>query len=378
MRPLKLILCVVGLGMGGTETHVLELASRINRTRFDLTVCSLKSGGCVADQLRARGVRVVSLGGTGKMDARVMLRLWRFIKREQPDVIQAFLFWANIAARLVGHFASTMRVISSYHDEVVPEGWLNRAIDRLTMKWTRYLVCCSEAVRRSVEQRIGGKKEQFVVIPFGVETCRFGDGGMTSEVVLGLREELPVIGTVCRLVEPKKGLRFLLEAMGHLEREAAKPVCQLLIVGEGPAEEALRSLSERLGIAPRVIFSGRRRDIPQLLSLMDIFVLPSLYEGFGIAILEAMAAGKPVVATTVGGLPEFVVEGENGFLVPPGDSVGLAAAIRHLLAQPERAKAMGCNGQEHVRKHYSIESVVRQHEQLYETCGTQVSTLMHA
>jgi len=108
---------------------------------------------------------------------------------------------------------------------------------------------------------------------------------------------------------------------------------------------------------------------------MDIFVLPSLYEGFGIAILEAMAAGKPVVATSVGGIPEFVVEGENGFLVPPGDSVVLAAAIRHLLAQPERAKAMGRNGQELVRKHYSIESVVRQHEQLYETCGTQASTL---
>src|SRR5262245_36971611 len=315
----------------------------------------------------------MSLDGLGKFDLRVLGRLWCIIKAEQPDVIQAFLFWANIAARLVGHFAKTIWVISSYHDEVVPEGWLNRTIDRLTLKWTKYLVCCSEAVRRSVELRIGGKHEQFVVIPCGADTSRFGDVRMSSGVVLGLREELPVIGTVCRLVEPKKGLRVLLEAMEHLEREAAKPVCQLLIVGEGPAKEALQSLSERLGIAARVIFSGRRRDIPQLLSLMDIFVLPSLYEGFGIAILEAMAAGKPVVATAVGGIPEFVVSGENGFLVPPGDSVGLAAAIRHLLAKPERAKAMGYNGQEHVRKHYSIESVVRQHEQLYETCGTQAS-----
>jgi glycosyltransferase involved in cell wall biosynthesis len=379
MRPLKLILCVVGLGMGGTETHVLELASRINRARFDLTVCSFKSGGCVADELRARGIRVVSLGGTGKMDARVMLRLWRFIKHEQPDVIQAFLFWANVAARLVGHLAKTIRVVSSYHDEVVPEGLLNRAIDRLTMKWTKYIVCCSEAVRRSVGQRIGGQKEQFVVIPFGVETNRFGNVGiMMSGATLGLQDGLPVIGTVCRLVEPKKGLRFLLEAVARLEREVGKPVCQLLIVGEGPAEKSLRALSEQLGIASHVVFSGMRREIPQLLSMMDIFVLPSLYEGFGIAILEAMAAGKPVVASTVGGIQEFVVSGESGLLVPPGDSVALAGAIRQLLAQPEQAKAMGRRGQEHVRKHYSIESVVRQHEQLYEMCVAQTLSLVHA
>jgi len=166
--------------------------------------------------------------------------------------------------------------------------------------------------------------------------------------------------------------------MAHLEREAGKPVCQVLIVGEGPAEKTLRALSEQLGIGSRVVFAGMRRDIPQLLALMDIFVLPSLYEGFGIAILEAMATGKPVVASTVGGIPEFVVSGESGLLVPPGDSIALAAAIRQLLDQPERAKLMGRRGQEHVRQYYSIESVVRQHEQLYEMCVAQTSTLARA
>jgi glycosyltransferase involved in cell wall biosynthesis len=377
-RATKVLLLVVGIDVGGTEAHVLELASRVDRRTFDVLVCSLKPVGCLGDELRARGVRVVSLDGLGKFDLRVLSRLWRLIKIEQPDVIQAFLFWANIAARLVGYLAKTIRVISSYHDEVVPESRLNRVVDRLTMTWTKYVVCCSEAVRRSVEQRIGGEKEQFVVIPFGIEARRLGDAGKVSGAVLGLQEGLPVIGTVCRLVEPKKGLSFLLEAMARLDREAGKPICQLLVVGEGPAERALRSLSEQLGIASRVVFSGMRRDIPQLLSLMEIFVLPSLYEGFGIAILEAMAAGKPVVATTVGGIPEFVVSGESGLLVQPGDPVALAAAIRQLLAQPDRAKAMGCRGQEHVRKHYTIESVVRQHEQLYEKCMAQTPTLMHA
>ena len=377
-RTTKVLLLVVGFDVGGTEAHVLELASRMDRRKFNVMVCSLKPLGRLGEELRARGVRVVSLSGSGKFDLRVLRRLWRLLKNEQPDVVQAFLFWANIAARLLSQLTPRCRVISSYHDEVVPEGWLKRGIDRLTMRWTKYIVCCSEAVRRSVGRRIGGEKEQFVVIPFGVEANRFGDAGKLSGTALGLQEGLPVIGTVCRLIEPKKGLRFLLEAVVHLEREAAKPVCQVLVVGEGPAEENLRALSAQWGIAPRVVFSGMRRDIPQLLSMLDIFVLPSLYEGFGIAILEAMAAGKPVVASRVGGIPEFVVSGESGLLVHPGDSIALAAAIRQLLAQPEQAKAMGRRGQEHVRKHYSIESVVRQHEQIYEMCVAQTSSFIHA
>jgi glycosyltransferase involved in cell wall biosynthesis len=362
---------VVGLDVGGTEAHVVELASGMDRKKFEVVVCSLKPVGRLGEELCARGIRVVSLGGVGKFDLRVFIRLWCIIKSERPDVVQAFLFWANIAARLVGQLGLQCGVISSYHDEVVPEGWLNRVIDRATMKWTKYIVCCSEAVRRSVEQRIGGGKNQFVVIPFGVNTDRFREPRGILGGTIALQNGLPVIGTVCRLVEPKKGLKYLLEAVAQLEQEAGKPVCQVLFVGEGPAEQSLRTLSERLGISPRVAFVGIRRDIPEVLSLMNIFVLPSLYEGFGIAILEAMAAGKPVVATAVGGIPEFVVPGQSGFLVPPGDAPALARAMKQLLDEPEKARAMGRQGQEHVKKHYSIESVVRQHEQLYELCLAQ-------
>jgi glycosyltransferase involved in cell wall biosynthesis len=364
---MKVLLLAVGLDVGGTETHVLELASGVDR-RFNVLVCSLKPLGVLGEELKARGVRVMSLGGRGKYDPRVLWRLWHVFREERPDVVQAFLFWANIAARLIGRLIPQSRIISSYHDEVVSEGWLNRAIDQTTMRWTKYMVCCSQAVRRTVEQRIGGDKEQFVVIPFGVDVNRFRDSEKTMAGSTPLKPGLPVIGTVCRLVEPKKGLKYLLEAVAQLEQEAGKPVCQVLLVGEGPAEQSLRALSERLGISARVGFAGVRRDIPEVLSLMSIFILPSLYEGFGIAILEAMAAGKPVVATMVGGIQEFVLSGQSGFLVPPGDAPALARAIKQLLDEPEKARAMGRQGQEHVKKHYSIESVVRQHEQLYELC----------
>jgi glycosyltransferase involved in cell wall biosynthesis len=170
------------------------------------------------------------------------------------------------------------------------------------------------------------------------------------------------------LVEPKKGLRILLEAIAQLERGGSQASCQLVIVGEGPAEQDLRSLCQSLGIASRVVFVGVRRDIPRLLPLFDVFVLPSLYEGFGIAILEAMAAARPVVATTVGGIPEFVRQGETGILVEPGDAASLAEAISSLLQHPEQAQEMGLKGQKVVRDHFGIATVVRQHEQVYENC----------
>jgi glycosyltransferase involved in cell wall biosynthesis len=364
----NVFLLVVGLGAGGTETHVLELASRIDRARFNLTVCSFKPGGCIADELRVRGVRVISLDGIGKWDARVLFRLLKVLKMEQPDVIQAFLFWANVAARVCGRILRVFPVISSYHDEMVSEGWCVRAVDRLTLQWTQCIVCCSEAVRRSVVRQLGGKADRCTIIPFGVDMQQFEGNIAATRQELGLLEGGFVIGTVCRLVEPKKGISVLLQAMAELKRRGGSPGCQLLIVGDGPSRSTLETLSEQLGLTPWVVFTGTRRDIPRVLPLLHAFVLPSLYEGFGIAILEAMAVGKPVIATTVGGIPEFVTPGETGILVEPGSAHALADAISTVLTRPDLAQRMGTKGRERVRERYGIATVVRQHEQIFEAC----------
>jgi glycosyltransferase involved in cell wall biosynthesis len=366
--PAKLMLLAIGLGVGGTESHILELASGIDRSRFDVTVCTLKRGGLVAEELRTRGIRVLSLDGSGKLDARVLLRLLKLIREERPDVIQAFLFWANVAARVCGRFVRTLAIISSYHDEIVSEGRLVRLVDRLTLRWSHGILCCSEAVRRSVLSRIGGEESRVSVIPFGVDVDRFRSAAAATRQELGLSEDRAVIGTVCRLVEPKKGLSILLQAMGELKRQFGQPPCQLLIVGDGPARTTLESLRDRSGLSGWVVFAGTRRDIPGVLHAMDVFVLPSLYEGFGIAILEAMAAGKAVVATRVGGIPEFVVPGETGLLVEPGNAMALAEAIGCLLRDPEQARHMGNRGRMRVLAGFQMATVVHRHEQVYEAC----------
>ena len=362
------MLLAVGLGVGGTETHILELASGIDRSKFDVTVCSLKTGGCLVEELRRRGIRVVCLDGAGKFDLRVLYRLWRLMREERPDVMQSFLFWANVSARLLGRLSKAVRVVCSYHDEIVSEGRLVRMIDRLTFRWSHAVVCCSEAVRHSVSTCLGAPATRQTIIPFGVDAGRFALNDVATRAELCLQDGRPIIGTVCRLVEPKKGLSVLLQAMAALKQRGGDRGCQLLLVGEGPAREPLEALSRELGLFSCTVFAGTRRDIPRILPLLDLFVLPSLYEGFGIAILEAMAAGKPVVATTVGGIPEFVVPGETGLLVEPGNPAALAEAIGSLLRDPERASGMGMRGRARVLAGFQMITVVRRHEQVYEAC----------
>lgn len=365
-RPIRLMILAVGLEIGGTEGQIVELASRLNRTRFDVVVCVLKGDGVLARALRQRGVRVILLNGCGKGDIRVLFRLWRVIQQERPHVIHAFLFFANLAARVLGKMLKVPVLLSSYRGPGEWNGWVRIVADRLTVQWSSAVTCCSDAVRWSAMFLIGGPHERYQTIHNGVDCERFAGGMPLGRAEVGLRDGLPVIGTVCRLDGQVKGLPFLLEAVAQLNCASGSLPCQMLIVGDGPAHAELRGLSVKLGIAEQVVFMGARCDVERLLPLMDIFVLPSLAEGFGIAIVEAMAAARPVVATAVGGIPEIVVDGDTGLLVPPGDSVALAAAIERLLRDPAYARSLGERGRLRARQKFSIESAVRKHEELYE------------
>lgn len=365
-RRIKVMLLTVGLGVGGTEGQLLELASRLDRRRFEVGVCALKGADVIADEMRARGVRVIALDGKGTWDVRVLYRLYRVLLAERPDVIHAFLFWANFISRVLGRLLQVPVRISSYRDVLLWGRWRNRLCERLTARWAHAVTCCSEAVRLRVLSEVGGDEWKYLTIHNGVDMAGFHSYRTVTKRHVGLREGVPVIGTVCRLIEPDKGITVLLQGMAKLAGPPASLSCQLLIVGEGPARRQLHDLGERLGISSRVVFTGMRRDIADVLPLLDVFVMPSLSEGFGIAIVEAMAAGRPVVASAVGGIPEIVHHEETGLLVPPGDPDALAAALRDLVTRPDRARALGACGQQRARELFSIELAVKRHEDLYE------------
>jgi len=183
--------------------------------------------------------------------------------------------------------------------------------------------------------------QNVVTIHSAVDTERFCPREKSAAVLreFGLDSRTPVVGTVAR-IHRSKGFEHLLQAIAAVSR--SNPQCRFLIIGKG--REKLAAQLKALDIARHVITSGYREDVPQLLSIIDLFVLPSLREGLGTAILEAMAMGKPVVASRVGGIPEAVKHGLNGLLVPPADAPALAAAISRLLAAPDRCLEMGRRG----------------------------------
>jgi glycosyltransferase involved in cell wall biosynthesis len=364
---LKVMMLAVGLEVGGTERQLLDICSRLDRRRFNVMVCVFKGEGTIGHELRDRGVKVIALNGKGKWDARVIYKLWRVMRKERPDIVHGFLFLANITARVIGRVLSVPVIIGSYRGVEIWKSRLYVSLDRLTAGWAHSMTCCSHAVRQDAMARIGGPSEKYVAIHNGVEIERFARRTSLTRAGIGLPDGVPAIGVVCRLSEPTKGLTILLEAFARLVRRPQMEHCRLLVVGDGPARRMLEEVSINLGLSENVVFAGMRCDVEKVLPLLDLFVLPSRYEGFGIAIVEAMAASRPVVASAVGGIPEIIVHGQTGFLVAPGDVEGLVEAMWHVLKHPEQAVLYGSAGLERVRERFSIEAAVRRHEELYET-----------
>jgi glycosyltransferase involved in cell wall biosynthesis len=230
--------------------------------------------------------------------------------------------------------------------------------------YTRYLYnrCVDGVVAISqpivqllVDAGVDGKKIR--LIHSGVDVARFDAGGAAAS-----GERTPVIGTVAVLQE-RKGHRFLLEAVARLNDRGVKLRC--LLAGEGPERKSLEETAARLGLEHEFCFLGFVADTPAFLAGIDIFVLPSLYEGLGVAALEAMAARKAVIASRVGGLAEVITDGVTGFLVPPRDSVALSETIARLIADPSLARAVGRRAAAHVREHFTLERMAARNEAYY-------------
>jgi len=362
----RVMLLTVGLGVGGTERQILELAAHFEKSRFDILVCALKGNGLVAEQIRARGLRVVTLEGKGIFDIRMAWRLSKLLMEFRPHILHAFLSPANLAACLVGGVLRVPVRLVSYRDVEVWKRWYHVAFDRVLVRWAHMVTCCSEAVRQFVLSRFSADPDKCVTIHNGIPTGQFRLAEGIPREYFGLNPLSMAIGTICRLEEPKKGLGVLLQALAILLKHHRHVPWQLLIVGDGPSRNSLSAQCAQLGIEDHVVFAGERQDVPQILSNLDIFVLPSRYEGFGIAIIEAMAAGLPVIASAVGGIPEVVVHGQTGWLVPPGDPAALAQAIAQCAASPEQRSECGRRGYERVKRSFTIESAARRHEELYE------------
>lgn len=365
MNKLSVIHLVEDLKTGGAERVIADIAEGLDRKRFEAQVWCVARGGETADELREKGVEVRILGIRSYHNPLNIIRLSSLLKKEKPDIVHTHGYFASVIGRLAAKKAAIPFIITHVHSTYREYKKRHILIERYLSRCTRKIICCSEAVKNFVTGHEKIKEDKTVVIYNGVDEERFApvQDPLPARARFGIDRESPVVGTVSSLT-PHKGQRFLIQAAAKIRD--TYPATSFLIVGDGPLRRSLEEQALRLNLQTSLIFTGARRDIPDLLSLMDIFVLPSSSrEGLGIAIIEAMAMGKPTVATDIGGIPEVIQDGETGLLVRPGDSAALAKAIVELIDNPDRAKAMGKKGRRRFEQKFTRKTMLSKIEDLY-------------
>ncbi len=358
---IPILYLITELSVGGAQTVLYELLKNIDRNRFDPAVACLFNGnGKTAESIRQLNIPVFDAGMRHKADFEALRRLYLIIRNSHPVILHSHLFHANQTARMLGRLAGSPVIVNCEHTSAMESEWRYR-VNRLTIGLADRVVAVSASVQEFCTVHIHLPASKLVLIRNGIAIPdKTLPTQRESRQMFNLPEEVDLIGTIGRL-DPIKGYSYLLEALKQIDPDAC-----LVIVGDGPEREHLQAHACRLGIKERVFWMGSVQDIWSILPAFDLFVLPSLREGLPVTLLEAMAAGLPVVATQVGGVPEVILDGITGILLPAGNPQALAEAIQRLLTKPGLCMEMGRSGRERVRDDFSVEQMVQKTQALYE------------
>jgi glycosyltransferase involved in cell wall biosynthesis len=378
-RRLRVLQVIDSLAVGGAEQLLVTLARHIDRDRYHVRVCSMASldpASPILRDLREEGVPVDTLGGVLWREPRHAVRLAALVRRHKIDVLHAHLSTSTVVGALAGAVAHrpVVATLHNVRDVYTRHGRLKAAIQgQVLRRGVRTVIACAPEVRAMATDELGLPPRKVVDVPNGIDTDAFAraDPALVAE----RRAELlggaagPLVMAVGNLL-PSKGHVHLIEAARLLA--TCFPGLRVAIVGRPEeAEPMVRAAIAENGLEGRVTLLGQRRDVAALLAAADLFTLPSLWEGLPLALLEAMAAGRPVVATAVGGVPYVLKDGETGRLVAPGDVPGLAAAMGDLLDDPAEARRLALAGQAHVRAVYGAPAWVRRLEKIYARTANQ-------
>lgn len=365
MSKPRILHLVQDLDVGGAEVLLADLAPRIDAREFDVHAACLVRVGPPFELLRQRGVPVHHLGKRPGIDLGGLWRLTRLLEDLDVTILHAHAFPANLWGRLAALGARTPIVVCTVHVEA---GWRapfkRTTINRLLRPFTDKIVAVSDSVRQSLMRVEGVPDEMIRVIHNGIILERFRRSSSRAQdrSRLGLPTSGTVVGMAARASEEKGG-RYLVEAVARLAAEGR--ALHAVVLGDGAALADWRALASELGVAERITFAGRVDNVPEWLAVLDLFVSPSLEESFGIAAIEAQAAGLPVVGTRVGGLLEVLNDGEDALLVERADATALAQAMARVLDAPELASRLAAAGRRNVEDHFAIDRTAREHEALY-------------
>ncbi|MGC9399873.1 MAG: glycosyltransferase [Anaerolineae bacterium] len=368
MSKLNVLLLNTQMEAAGAQKAMLELARGLKQRGHEVTVVTMYDKDAYVPLFEERyGLEIVDLemkqpGAKNPLIrawrfARGLIRLYRLMRAKRPQVVQTFSHYSNILGPFIAWLArAPMRVSSQRMSLKDYPDWLLHS-DRIVANsfLTHKMVAVSEGTRHFSIEEEGIRPDKLVTIHNGIDVERFSID-LSSKAEQALRHELRlepdslIILTVARL-HPQKGHKYLIEAIPHILRDF--PQARFLFVGEGELAEELKAQVRGADLEKYVRFLGVRQDVPQLLAISDLFVLPSLWEGLPNSVLEAMAAGVPVVATHVDGTPEIIGDGDTGILIPPADPAALEQAIRRLLKDESLQASIAKAAKKHVERKFS-------------------------
>jgi len=366
-KKIKLLQILTNFHIGGTERQVANLALGIDSSRFDLHLaCLLHSGELLAELESLRAPRPEFRIGRLYSPKTFWqgLRLARYVRRNLIQIVHSFGFYPNVFTVPVARLAGASIVVASIRDTgdlLTPR---QRRMEKMVCRWADCVLVNAEAIRENLISQ-GYDPANIVVIRNGIKPPRSAgkERGAVLRQELGLPPHARLVAVFSRL-NRMKGVEYYLDAARIVA--GSYPDVRFLVVGDGGSKKGLEELASRLELGERIVFTGFRSDVPDLLPEVSISVLPSLSEGTSNTLLESMAAGVPVIATRVGGNPEVVEDGVSGLLVPPRDSAALAAATVRLLEDEALALRVGQAGRQRVADLFSIDGSVHETERLYQ------------
>jgi glycosyltransferase involved in cell wall biosynthesis len=354
------------LDLGGAQEYFLRMVAHIDSSRFQITVCCLAERGRLVPDVESLGIRVLCLDMPGfRDDLPLLIKLARLIRHHNAHVVYTHLYSrASVYGRVAATLVRTPIIVVGEYGYGRLRSLKKRMLDRGLARFTDRFIAVSKAVKEHICREQGIMPDKVSVIYPGIDPEHFLNVKHREAVrqELGIPFDVPVVGTVARLA-PEKGLADLIGATARIRQVV--PGTRLMLVGDGPSRPELEQRVGGMGLCDVIHFTGIRRDIPDVLQAMDVFALPSLREGLPKAILEAMAAGLPVVATAVGGIPEVVEYDVTGFLVPPRDIDALTLNICRLLENSALRVAMGQRGRARVQQHFTARRAADQTQELY-------------
>lgn len=368
-RKLRVAQVITGLILGGGGQVMWMIVRNIDRSRFDLDVYCIAEGGELLKDIEDLGFKVRIIPAynhsrLGRYRIGPVLQLARELRAGGYDLVHTHLFQADVVGRAAALMAGVPRMVKSLHNMGAWKKWNHLLIDRLLSGRTMRVICCSNHLRDSAIRQEKLPPSMATTIYHGVDIDRLQAKGDRAALLrsLGLDPSRRVIGTIGRPIE-EKGHRYLIDAIPQIM--AQHPDVQFLIVGEGRLRRQFEKQIANEPYASHVHFVGARKDIPELLGTMDLFVFPSIREGLGIALLEAMAARVPIVASNIPPLTEVASNEDTALLVPPRDPQALAVAINRLLGDAALADRLRRRAFEHVTSSFTERQKVAELEELY-------------